>query len=83
MSKTGFMTPNASGNVTKIFARMIAYGREHDMNAGRIEQTGPMFRTAPTKARERNPATAVGIAVGREIVTIIALRPQKLYFERT
>ena len=32
----------------------------------------------PTSSSKANPATAVGIAVGNEMVTINALRPQKL-----
>jgi hypothetical protein len=37
----------------------------------------------PQSRSSAKPATAVGIAVGRLIVTISALRPQKLYFEST
>src|SRR5205085_2674538 len=77
VSNTGFITPNASGNVTKIFARIMAYA---------VNITGGVFSEPITRAinpygphnrSSAKPATAVGIAVGSEIVTMTALRPQK------
>src|SRR5215203_2149808 len=83
VSNTGLITPNASGNVTKMFARMIAVA----VNIMSGTFASPMTRESvpygPQSNRSAKPATAVGIAVGSEIVTIRALRPQKLYFERT
>ena len=75
MSNTGLMTPNASGNVTKIFARMIAYGV--NMICWFSEKKRPIMPYLPQSKSNAKPATAVGIAVGKEIVTITALRPQK------
>ncbi len=52
-------------------------GRKHDLNTMRREQTAERT-VGPQSSSNAKPATAVGIAVGREMVTMSALRPQKL-----
>src|SRR5205823_5550045 len=83
VSNTGLMTPNARGNVTNMFARMMAYAV--NIRCGTFAEPKSLARVplGPHRSNSAKPATAVGIAVGSEIVTMIALRPQKLYLERT
>src|SRR5262245_44023137 len=81
VSKTGLITPNANGKVTKIFAKTIAYGV--NMICWSSERSRPIVPYFPHSSSKANPATAVGIAVGSEMVTITALRPQKSYRDST
>src|SRR6185503_9902334 len=77
VSKTGLITPNASGKVTKIFASTIALAVNiTSIPCGR--KSRPSIPYGPHNISSATPATAVGIAVGKEMVTISALRPQKL-----
>src|SRR5436190_12293929 len=77
VSNTGLITPNASGKVTKIFARIIAQAVNMiSMPCGRSSRPNNPY--GPQSINSATPATAVGIAVGSEIVTMSALRPQKV-----
>jgi hypothetical protein len=82
VSNTGLITPNARGKVTKMFARMIA-AAVNMICTPCGSRRRPRVPYGPQSRSSAKPATAVGIAVGSEIVTIKALRPQKLYFEST
>ena len=81
VSKTGLITPNASGNVTKIFARIIAQAVNIIPKCGEVNL--PSKPNGPHNKSSANPATAVGMAVGSEIKTVTALLPQNLYFAKT
>src|SRR4030095_6733859 len=77
VSNTGLITPKASGNVTKTFARMIAPAVNMIWIPWGAKRR-PSVPYGPHNNNNAKPATAVGIAVGNDIVTINALRPQKL-----
>src|SRR5687768_11142920 len=77
VSNTGLITPNARGKVTKTFARIIAPAVNITSTPWGLNSL-PRVPYGPHKSNKAKPATAVGIAVGSEIVTISALRPQKL-----
>src|SRR6185503_5096191 len=81
VSNTGLITPKARGNVTKMFARMIAYAVNMISTCGVMKR--PSVPYGPQSNSNAKPATAVGIAVGNEIVTMSALRPQKLWRDKT
>src|SRR5262249_39834474 len=77
VSKTGLIVPKARGKVTKILAMMIAYA----VNINCVPcgaSIRPNVPFGPHNNKSANPATAVGMAVGNEMVTIKAVRPQKL-----
>src|SRR5215213_908654 len=65
VSKTDINTPKASGKVTKMLARMMAYGV--NMIWWSSEMKRPTMPYLPHSSSSAKPATAVGMAVGKEM----------------